>query len=106
MRAAAGAAVTLLIGSQQAAYVAGANWQRLVFTAVDAPTFGLQLAAGASVDVNGMQVEAQAGASVYRATTAGGIYEGARLGSDRLDIVTAGPNRHGCQVTVIYNGHL
>ncbi len=106
VRAAAGATVTLLIGSQQAAYVVEANWQRIVFAAADAPTFGLQLAAGASVDVNGMQVEAQAGASVYRATTAGGVYEGARLGTDGLEIVTAGPNRHGCQVTVIYNSHL
>ncbi len=53
-----------------------------------------------------MQAEAQAGASVYRATTAGGVYEEARLGTDRLDMVTAGPNRHACQVTVIYNSHL
>lgn len=106
VRAAAGATVTMLIGSQQVAYVVGANWQRIVFAAADAATFGLQLAAGASVDVNGIQAEAQAGASVYRATTAGGVYEGARLGTDRLDMVTAGPNRHGCQVTVIYNSHL
>lgn len=106
VRSAIETTVTLVIGSQQAAYVVGANWQRIVFAATDAATFGLQIAAGASVDVNGIQVEAQAGASVYRSTTQGGVYEGARLGSDRLQIVTAGPNRHQCTLTVVYNSHL
>lgn len=106
VRAAAGTTVTMLIGSQQVACAAGANWQEIVFAAADAATFGLQIAAEASVDVIGMQAEAQAGASVYRATTSGGVYESARLGSDELAIVTAGPNRHGCTLTVIYNSHL
>jgi hypothetical protein len=106
VRAAAGTTVTMLIGSQQSTFTVGANWQRIVFAAADTATFGLQIAAGASVDVNGMQAEAQAGASVYRATTSGGVYEGARLGADQLEIVTAGPNRHGCTLTVIYNSHL
>jgi hypothetical protein len=106
VRSATGA-ITLLVGSRKAQRAAGADWRRIVFAAAaDVATFGLEVPAGASVDVIGMQVEAQPGASAYRATTVGGVYEGARLGDDGLEFVTVGPNRHACRVSVVYNGHV
>jgi hypothetical protein len=50
-------------------------------------TFGVQLAAGATVDLFGMQVEAQLGASAYKMTgTNGGVYAEARFASDSLTV--------------------
>jgi len=82
-------------------------WRRLRWsgTAEDA-TFGLTLAPGAVVDVRGPQVEAQAGASVARETTVGGIYKGARLRDDRFRLITTGRNRHSCTVNILHANHL
>lgn len=50
-------------------------------------TFGVQLEGGASVDLFGMQVEAQIGTSDYKRTGAeSGVYPKARFGSDSLSI--------------------
>lgn len=101
------AGITMMIGSGQSARTVGTEWERIVFAATaDTAAFGLEFGAGVSVDVSGIQVEAQPGASVYRATTTGGVYAGARLGTDQLQILTSGVNRHGCQVTVVYNNHI
>jgi hypothetical protein len=97
----------MLAGSQRAARTLSGVPDRLVFaTAACAPTFGLELPAGGSVNVIGMQVDAQAGPSAYRTTTVGGVYEGARFGDDTLEIVTTGLHRHACTVKVVYANHL
>jgi hypothetical protein len=50
-------------------------------------TFGAQLAAGATVDLFGMQVEAQLAPSDYKMTGAnGGVYANARFASDSLTV--------------------
>jgi hypothetical protein len=104
---AAGSTVTLLAGSQRAARTLNGGWQRIVFsTTPDAATFGLELPAGGALTIAGFQVEAQPGASTYRESTTGGVYVGARLGADALDIVTTDVNRHSCTVKILYANHL
>jgi hypothetical protein len=99
--------VTLTAGSRRVELAVSTSWGRLtVTTATDDPTFGLELAAGNALDVKEIQVEAQAGASVYRGGPVGGIYEDARLRDDALEIVTAGPNRHACTVNIIHANHI
>ncbi len=53
--------------------------------------FGAQLEAGASVDLFGMQVEAQPGVSDYKKTGAtGGIYSDARFVKDEISVTARG----------------
>ena len=88
------------------------EWRRLALSSAsqgagEVIAFGLELGAGASVDVCGLQVEAQAGASAYRQTgSQGGVYGEARLASDVLEIVTTAPNRHSCILDVVHVNHI
>jgi hypothetical protein len=88
-------------------HTVGPSWKRIVtstrLTSLnETATFGLELPAGRSVDVFGLQVEAQAGASQYKATTArGGVYEQARFMDDSLAVVAQDVNRHSCRVRVV-----
>ena len=72
------------------------DWQRIVLPAslgqaTTSVTFGAQLAAGASVDLFGMQVEAQLAPSDYKMTgTYGGVYAKARFASDRITVTAQG----------------
>lgn len=107
VRGTAGTNVTLLAGSQRADRTLNGAWQQIAFaTTPDTANFGLELPAGGAVDVLGMQVEAQAAASAYRDSVAGGVYEGARFAEDALEIVTTGVNRHSCTVRIVYVNHL
>jgi hypothetical protein len=83
------------------------DWRRLRWSgAVEEARFGLRIGAGAVVDVRGLQVEAQAGASAARETTIGGIYKGARLRDDRFRLTTTGLNRHSCTVSIVHANHI
>ena len=106
VKAAAATTVTMMIGNQSAARAVGTDWSTIVFAASGDPTFGLELAAGAAVDVAWMQAEPQASPSVYQASTTGGVYENARLGDDSLAITTTDVNCHSCTVKVIHAEHL
>jgi|SRR5271157_4159737 len=102
---------TLLHGSNRADRTLGTNWSRIVLTAsgdasAESIVFGLELPAGGSADVFGLQVEPQAGASIYKATTTGGVYENARFRDDALSLTTTGVNRHSATVNIIYANHL
>ena len=104
-------AATLLHGTNRAARTLGTNWSRIVLTAsgdasAESIAFGMELPAGGSADVFGLQVEPQAGASVYKATTTGGVYENARFRDDLLSITTTGVNCHSATVNIIYANHL
>jgi hypothetical protein len=102
-----GVRVTMLAGSRAAAQAVTPEWQRLRLAgAVDAPAFALEIPAGVSVEVRGMQVEAQAGASVERTTTTGGVYEGARFRDDALDIVATAMNSYSCTVNIVHAIHI
>jgi hypothetical protein len=106
-RADVGVTVTMLAGSRTEARGVTADWRRLLLGGtVDTPTFGLEIPAGISVEVRGMQVEAQAAASVERTTTAGGVYEGARFRDDALEIVATAMNRHTCTVNIVHGIHI
>jgi hypothetical protein len=99
--------VTLFAGSQRVARIAGAEWRRVIFTASpDTPRFGIEVPAGAEMVVYGLQVEAQPAASEYQSTTGGGLYEGAHLKDDSLQITATGFNRHSCTLNIIHANHL
>jgi hypothetical protein len=111
-RSAGTTGVTLIRGDQRDGRAVGPNWSRLVLAGQseseeETVRFGLELAAGASVEVFGMQAEAQTGASLYRRTQArSGVYEIARFKADELKVTTRGPGRHACVVGVINGEHL
>jgi len=84
-----------------------AGWRRYVSAgnlgAAEEPVwFGLQIPAGASVDVFGLQVEAQPGASAYKPTPSrGAVYPRARFFDDVLGQRTDGPGRHSALIRII-----
>jgi hypothetical protein len=67
---------------------------------------GIEVAALGTVEVYGMQLEAQPGPSGYKATSRGGVYENAHLRDDVLAITKTGVNRHSCTVNIIHENHL
>jgi len=110
-RSEASTPVTMMAGDNGAVRKITTDWNRISFTAngeaeSSSISFGLELPAGASVEIFGIQVEAQTGASVYKATTRGGIYADARLGDDTLSITATGENRHSCTLNIIHAKHL
>jgi hypothetical protein len=110
-RAQANTVVTALLGSVRVAQSVTAGWNRITFTGTggagaESVQFGLEIPAGATVDVYGPQAEPQEGASVYRASTLGGVYTDARLRDDELAITSTGVNRHSCTVNIIHVNHL
>jgi hypothetical protein len=99
--------VTLLAGSQRSDRRVTPQWNRITFTTTpDAPRFGIEIPAGADIDVFGLQVEPQPSPSEYQATTNGGVYENARLNDDAMNITATGYNRHSCTVNIIHANHL
>jgi uncharacterized protein DUF2460 len=92
--------VSLVRGDQSAARNVYSYWQRLMFASQSQSTdetvaFGIVIAAGGSVDVFGVQVEPQIGASPYKTTmSAAGVYANARFRDDALTVTMTGPGRH------------
>jgi hypothetical protein len=103
--------ITLVQGDQRRRRRVGPQWSRLVLAAQPASVaesvrFGLELDAGTSVDVFGIQAEAQTGASLYRRTRGrNGVYESARFNQDEFKVTTQGPGRHSCVLSVIDGDH-
>ncbi len=111
VRTAQAITAAMLIGAARADRAVANQWTRIGFTASGDPqessiTFGLEVPPAATLDVYGLQVEPQSAASVYKATTGGGVYEDARLADDALTITTTGVNRHSCTVNIIHANHL
>jgi hypothetical protein len=111
VRSATPATVELSIGSATAERVVSSGWGRVSFAAspgasAQSVRFGIAVAAGGSIDVYGPQVEAQGGASAYRETSRGGIYDDAHLAEDSLSMERTGFNRNSCTVTIIHANHL
>lgn len=81
-----------------------ANWSRVRLSGnlqvpEDSVTFSIILPAGGSIEVYGLQVEAQPGSSEYRKTSGhGGVYPAARFADDELRLTSTGPN---CHTTVL-----
>jgi hypothetical protein len=83
------------------------TWKRFSFTIdlaqpTDSVTFGVGLQAGASVDLFGMQVDAQIGPSDYKRTGAGGgVYSRARFSSDSVTIKAQGTDIYDAVVRIL-----
>ncbi|MGD0498509.1 MAG: hypothetical protein ABSC23_08730 [Bryobacteraceae bacterium] len=106
-RAATAGTVTMFVGANRADRTITTQWSRIVFTASGNASaasigFGLEMPAGAVVDVFGIQAEAQAGASTYKSSTASGVYENARLLDDELKVTSNDVNSHSCTVNIIH----
>jgi hypothetical protein len=111
VRAAIPGVVRLSIGEHVSERVVTGGWSRVVSVATPGPDaesvrFGIEVAAGSAVDVYGPQAEAQQGASVYRATTRGGVYMDAHLSEDVFSVTRTGCNRNSCTVNIIHASHL
>ena len=64
--------------------------------------FGVELDVGAIVDLFGMQVEAQPGASNYKKTgSSGGVYEQARFAEDALTATAKGTDRIDSVIRIV-----
>jgi hypothetical protein len=110
-KSAAPTTVTLLLGSNRYAQLLGPDWRRIACTGTggataSSMTFGIELGAGAAVDLYGWQAEPQASPSLYKASTSGGCYEEARLRDDMLSFTTTDVNRHSATVNIIHASHL
>jgi hypothetical protein len=110
-RSSGGNVVTLLLGSNRTPLAVGTTWPRIVASghgdaAGDSIAFGLELPAGGSLDVFGMQVEAQPSASGYKASTTGGVYENAYLLGDAFSFTTTDVNHHSATVNIAYANSL
>lgn len=83
------------------------QWARLSFAGqlqdnTDTISFGIALDPGVTVDVFGVQAEAQGAASLYKPTAeTAGVYPNARFRDDTLTITTAGPGRHSCELDIV-----
>ena len=78
----------------------------MAFAAEGAPVFGLELAAGGRNRSQWNSGGGQGGASTYKPSTTGGVYEGARFRDDILAITATGVNRHAATVNIIHANHL
>ncbi len=85
----------------------GGAWRRIVrpvkLTCADELVrFGIELGAGGEVEVFGLQVEAQGGASRYKKSgSRGGVYREARFAEDTLAVKAEGPECYACTVRVV-----
>jgi hypothetical protein len=103
--------LNLRVGSSRKVGQATTDWRRLVYAANGDPgsksvLFGVEVAAGGTLQVRSIQAESQAGASEYKTSTRGGVYEEARLGEDSLTVTSTAPNRHSCAVKIIHANHI
>ncbi len=82
-------------------------WSRIVLAgnlgqSTSQVTFGAQLDAGATVDLFGVQVEAQRAPSDYKATSSrGGVYARARFGSDDFTVTARGIDVYDAVIPIV-----
>jgi hypothetical protein len=110
-RSGGSSAVTMLLGSNRTTVVLGSTWMRTVACGhgdppADSIAFGLEVPAGVSLDVFGMQVESQPTASSYKPSTTGGVYENAYLMDDTFSFTTTDVNHHSTTVNIAYANRL
>lgn len=110
-RTAGGSSLTLVLsttgGSAAKTFPLSAQWTRLSFQGVlgfttTSVTFGVQIEPGGSVDLFGMQVEAQPAPSDYKKTGArGGVYAKARFGEDRIAVTARGTDVYDAMIRIV-----
>lgn len=78
---------------------AGPDWNRVhcagnIPDSPDAVTFGLEIPGERTMDIYGLQVDAQPFPSPYKSSVAGGVYLNTRFEEDVLQVRTEGVNSH------------
>jgi hypothetical protein len=108
VRTTSGSAVTLTIANGSKSFAAGTQWKRVYFSSNPAQasattvTFGVQVAAGGSVELFGVQAEAQLGPSDYKITGAvGGVYPKARFGSDQITVIAQAADVYDAVIQIV-----
>ncbi len=106
VRSAAGGEVTLLRGGEAKRVGLTTSWQQVFSSGIgtesgDSAAFGMEAPAGASVEVFGLQAEAQPAPSGYKKTLSrAGVYANARFGSDALWVTAEGPDNYRISTTI------
>jgi hypothetical protein len=94
-------------GSATKTFALGTQWARISLAAnlgqsTNSVTFSALLTAGGTIDIFGMQVEAQLGASDYKQTgTAGGVYANARFGADTITVTAQGTDVYDAVLQIV-----
>jgi len=111
VRSTSGSAVTLVVANVSKSFAAGTQWRRVFLSANPGMTgattvsFGVTVAVGGSVQLFGMQVEAQMGPSDYKITGAvGGVYPKARFGSDQITVTAQGTDVYDAVIQIVSAG--
>jgi len=111
VRSTSGTAVTLAIANSSKSFAAGTQWNRVYFSSnpgqagATTVTFGAQIPAGGSMELFGMQAEAQLGPSDYKMTSAaGGVYAKARFGSDQITVTAQGTDVFDAAIHIVSIG--
>jgi hypothetical protein len=100
-------AVTLLRDNTRVQVSLSPVWKRVYVSGVGATgvvqsTFSITLSPGQTIDVFGLQVEAQPYPSAYKQTTAAlGIYEETYFGEDELKITSTSPGLSSCEISLV-----
>jgi hypothetical protein len=104
----AGSRVTLQVGSITKSFALTGQWQRVFVagnprqTGATTVTFGAHLDAGGSVQLFGMQAEAQPGPSDYKQTgTRAGVYSQARFDTDQLMATAQGTDVYDAVIQIV-----
>jgi hypothetical protein len=106
-RSMGGSSVTLAVANVTRVVALGPQWQRVFVAgnpgqATTAVSFSVQLPAGASVDLFGMQAEAQLAPSDYKQTgVRGGVYSHARFASDQLTVTAQGTDIYDAVIRIV-----
>lgn len=93
--------------TQMRVFTTGPGWTRCALSGTLSATestvsFALQLPAGASVDLYGIQAEAQPGASAYkRSGSRNGVYSKARFDDDVLRTICDGPDQNRLDIRIV-----
>ena len=108
VRSATGSRVTLAIAGVSRSFALTGQWQRLFVTTnpeqadVETVTFGAHVEPAGSVDLFGLQAEAQPGPGDYKPTGArGGVYPQARFDHDQLTAVAQGTDVYDSVIRIV-----
>ena len=106
-RSTSSTSLILSIGSSSKTFALGTQWARVSLSAnlglsTNSVTFSAQMSAGGTVDLFGMQVEAQLGPSDYKQTgTSGGVYSNARFGADSITVTAQGTDVYDAVLQIV-----
>ncbi len=103
--------IRLQLGSNSAQAALNSRWSRVQISGTGDATassieFGIELPAGATVNVFGPQVEAQPAPSAYKTGTTGGVYASARFRDDAFTLTSTDVNHHAATVNILYANSL